>query len=148
MAETTRTTEAFDTMTAKSIETMTLWAETSQKVLREMVELGAVGAREWVRLYADLSRTGLDALKEGQAWMLRWQTGWREAAADPAGWYQRAMNDSVQGTQQAFRLAEEGAQAMTRAAERLQASTEQAGKGIQETVAGAVTRMKEIYAAP
>jgi hypothetical protein len=113
--------------------------------MREFVELGSVGAKEWARLYADLSRAGLEAMKEGQAWLLRWQASWREAAVDPAGWCQRVMQDSVSGTQQVFRLAEESAQAVSRAAERMQATTEQAGKGNQETVAGAVSRMKEIY---
>jgi hypothetical protein len=146
MQEATRIPEVFNQFATKSIEAMGVWAETNQRVMRELVELGAVGAKEWARLYADLSRAGLEALKEGQSWWLRWQAGWREATTDPAGWYQRFMQDSVSGTQQVFRLAEESAQAVSRAAERMQATTEQAGKGIQETFAGAVSRMKEIYA--
>ena len=40
-----------------------------------------------------------------------------------------------------------GAQSVTRTAERLQTSTEQAGKGIQESFTEAVTRLKDVYAA-
>ncbi len=144
--ETTRVQEAFNQFAGKSIEAMGVWAETNHRVMRELVELGSVAAKEWARLYADLSRAGLDAVKESQTWLLRWQAGWREAATDPTGWCQRVMQDTVSGTQQVFRLAEESAQAVSRAAERMQATTEQAGKGIQETFAGAVSRMKEIYA--
>ena len=37
------------------------------------------------------------------------------------------------------------AQAITRSAERIQASAEQAGKGIQETYAAVVEKMKGVY---
>ena len=37
------------------------------------------------------------------------------------------------------------AQAITRSAERLQTSAEQAGKGIQETYAAVVEKMKGVY---
>src|SRR5207245_11279037 len=128
-----------------TIEGMAVWAEANRRVLRELVELGSTTAKESVRLYGDPQRAGLESLREGQAWTLRWQGGWKDAS-DPAAWYQKLMAEGVSGTQQAFRLAEESAQAVTRAAERVQATTEQAGKGIQETYAGAVSKMKEIYA--
>jgi len=146
MTDVTKGQELLTQLAGKTIETMALWAEANQRVLRELVELGSTTAKEGVRLYGDLQRAGLESLRETQGWALRWQAGWKDAG-DPAAWYQKVMADSVSGTQQAFRLAEESAQAMTRAAERVQATTEQAGKGIQETYAGAVSKMKEIYAA-
>ena len=42
-------------------------------------------------------------------------------------------------------MMETNAQTVTRSAERLQASAEQAGKGIQETFGAVVTRMKDVY---
>ena len=146
MTDVTRGQELLTQFAGKTIETMALWAEANQRVLRELVELGSTTAKESVRLYGDLQRAGLESLREAQGWALRWQAGWKDAS-DPAAWYQKLMADGVSGTQQAFRLAEESAQAMTRAAERVQATTEQAGKGIQETYAGAVSKMKEIYTA-
>jgi hypothetical protein len=44
-------------------------------------------------------------------------------------------------------MLEGNAQSVTRTAERLQTSTEQAGKGIQESFTEAVTRLKDVYAA-
>ena len=145
MTDVTKAQELFVQLAGKTIEAMALWAEANQRVLRELVELGSTTAKESVRLYGDLQRAGLESLREGQSWTMRWQGGWKDAS-DPVAWYQKLMADGVNGTQQAFRLAEESAQAVTRAAERVQATTEQAGKGIQETYTTVVAKMKDVYA--
>lgn len=145
MDDKARAQELCSQFAGKAIETMTVWAETNQRVLRELVELGAGTAKESMRLYSELSRNALDAMRESQAAALRWQAGWGEAGADPAAWYQKTLGESVGSTQQVVRRAEENAQVLTRSAERLQATVEQAGKGIQESLAGAVSKLKEIY---
>jgi hypothetical protein len=86
MTEATKTQELF-------VETLALWSEAGRRVLAEVVELGAATARENLKLYGELQRSAIDALRQGQA------------------------------------------------------TAEQAGRHIQETLAGTVTKMKEIYAA-
>ena len=142
----TKAREMFGQITAKTIETMALWTETNQRVIRDLVELGANTAKEGVRFYSDLSRSTLDAFKDGGDTMSRWQMSWREACSDPAVWYQKAVSESVSGAQRSVKLAEEGAQAWSRAAERVQTNLAEAGKGIQDTLVGAVSKMKEMYA--
>jgi hypothetical protein len=138
--------EMLNQVAGKGLEAMSLWAETNQRVLRELVELGTGTAKESIRLYAELQKSAMDAVRDGQSAALRWQATWTEMASDPGAWYRKAMAESVTGAQHAFRMAEEGATAVTRAAERMQAATEAAGKGIQDTCAGAAAKMKEIYA--
>jgi hypothetical protein len=139
--------EVFGQMAGKTIETMSVWADANQRVIRELVELSSGTAQEGLRLYTEIQRSALEAVRESQGTAARWQSAWKEPVADPAAWYQKAVAESVSGAQRAFRFFEESGQAMTRSAERLQATTEQASKGIQETLAGSVTRMKEIHAA-
>ncbi len=147
MQDAVKAQEQFSQFAGKTIETMTVWAETNQRLLRELVELGTGVAREGLHLYSELSRSALEAMKQGQAGALRWQATWHEAQTDPGAWYHKAVGESVQCAQQTVRRAEENAQVWTRAAERLQVTTEQAGRNIQESLAGAVSRLKEIYAA-
>jgi len=139
--------ELFAQGTGKVVETITLWADANQRVLREVAELSAATAKEGVRLYAELQQSGIEAVREAQAISLRWHATWHEAPRDPVAWYQRAMTDSVEHGQKWFRMLEGNAQAMTRSAERLQTSAEQAGKGIQESFSEAVTKLKDVYAA-
>lgn len=139
--------DVFNQLAAKTIDTMTVWAETNQRVLRELVDLSAGAAKESVRLYAELSRSAIETLRESQAGALRWQSSWKDTGSDPAACYQKAMTEGVQYAQQAARRVEENVQVLTRSAERLQAGTEQAGRGIQESLAGAASKLKDIYTA-
>jgi hypothetical protein len=133
--------------TGKAVETLTVWADANQRVLRELAELSAATAKESVRLYAELQQSAIEAMREAQATALRWQATLQEAPKDPMSWYQRALTDGVENTQKAFRMLEGNAQAVTKSAERLQTTAEQAGKGIQETFSAVVTKMKDVYAA-
>jgi hypothetical protein len=141
----TRAAEMFGELSGKTVETMTAWAEANQRVLRELVDLSVGAAKEGVRLYSELQQGAIEATRDTQASALRWQGGWSEAPKDPIQWYQKAIVESVDHAQKFFRMLEGNAQAVTRSAERLQTSAEQAGKGIQETFEATVTRVKDAY---
>ena len=145
MEDTLKAQELYRQFAGKTMETMSLWAEANQLVLRDVVGLGASTAQEGAELYAELSRMAIDAMREGQAATLRWQSSWAEIAADPAAWYQKTLADGVTGAQQAFRRFEESTQALTRTAERMQARAEQAGRTVQDTVVATAAKVKEKY---
>jgi hypothetical protein len=147
MHDTKKAQELFTQGSGKAVETMTLWADANQRLLRELAELSATTAKEGVRLYAELQQSGIEAMRDAQATALRWQATWQEAPRDPLAWYQRALTDGVENTQKWFRILEGNAQAVSRTAERLQTTAEQAGKGIQESFSETVTKMKDVYAA-
>ena len=146
MIDEKKTQELFGQVTGKAVETMTVWADANQRVLREVVEFGAASAKESVRLYAELQQSMIEALKDSQAAALRWQAAWQNGAKDPVQFYQKTVADSVDGAQKVFKILETGAQAVTRSAERLQTSAEQAGKGIQESYTAVVAKLKDVYA--
>jgi gas vesicle protein len=147
MQDAKKTQELFTQGTGKAMETMTLWADANQRVMRELAELSAATAKESVRLYAEMQQAYIEALRDAQAATLRWQSNWQDAPRDPLAWYQRALTDGVENTQKWFRILEGNAQAMTRTAERMQTTAEQAGKGIQQSFSETVTKLKEVYAA-
>jgi hypothetical protein len=147
MHDAKKTQEMFAQGSGKAVDTLTVWADANQRIMKELAELSAATAKEGVRLYAELQQGGLEAMREAQGTALRWQTMWQETPRDPMAWYHRALADGVEQTQKWFRLMEGSAQAMTRTAERLQTTAEQTGKGIQDSFSEAVTKMKEVYAA-
>ncbi len=137
--------EVFSQVTAKAVEVFSIWADANQKVLRELVDLSASTAREGVRLYAELQSSAVEALKEGQTFLLRRQSDMQDAPKDPFNCYQKNVLESVEGAQKAFKLFEGNAQAMTRSAERLQVTAEQAAKEIQATFAQLAGKVKSVY---
>jgi hypothetical protein len=137
--------EMFGQLTGKVVETMTVWADTNQRVLRELVELSTATAKEGVKLCGELQQGAIETLRSSQAAAARWQGEWSDGAKDPAQLYQKALMTGVDGVEKAFKLMEGQAQAITRSAERLQTSAEQVGKGIQETYTALVEKMKDVY---
>jgi methyl-accepting chemotaxis protein len=142
-----RAQEIFTQSAGKAVETMSVWADANQRVLRELAELSAATAKESVRLYGELAQSLVQAFGEFQTQTLRWQATWQDGARDPFGFYQKALTETVDHAQKAFRVIETNAQAVTKSAERLSSTAEQAGKGIQETFSGVVSKMREVYAA-
>ena len=138
--------DVFADMASKAVETMSLWADVSQKILRELVDLSASTAKEGVRLYADLQASAVEALRDGQSRLRQRPLSFDEIARDPVGFYHRAVADSVESAQRAFRAVEGNAQAVSRSAERLQATAEQASTEIQASVTQLAGRLQQLYA--
>src|SRR5437867_3091822 len=136
--------EMFAQMTGRAVEAFSMFAEANQKIMRDLVDLSASTAKEGVRLYAELSSSAVEALKEGQSCLLRRQGELQEVSRDPFSVYQKGVLESVEGAQKAFKMLETNAQAMTRSAERLQVTAEQTGKEIQATFAQVAGKVKTL----
>jgi hypothetical protein len=146
MNTTTQANELFSQMTGRAVEAFSVFAEANQKIMRDLVDLSASTAKEGVRLYAELSSSAVEALKESQSYLLRRQSELQEAPRDPLSVYQKGVLESVEGAQKAFKILESNAQAMTRSAERLQVTAEQTGKDIQATFAQVASKVKSLSA--
>ena len=145
MDEARKAEEMFGQLAGRMVETMSAWADANQRVLRELVELSTATAKEGVRLCGELQQGAIESLRSSQAAATRWQSAWTDGPKDPAQLYQKALLSGVDGVEKAVKLMEGQAQAITRSAERIQTSAEQAGKGIQETYAAVVEKMKGVY---
>ena len=138
--------ELLSQVTGRAVEAFSLWADANQKILRELVDLSATTAKEGVRLYAEIQSSAVEAVKEGQSYLLRRQREPPDATRDPVTFYQNGVVESVEGTQRGFRLLETTAQAVTRSSERLQMRAAQAGTEIQAAVVQLAGKMKSLYA--
>jgi len=130
MTNATQANELMSQFTGRAVEAFSLWADANQTILRELVDLSASTAKEGVRLYAEIQSSAVEAVKEGQSYLLRRQ----------------GSLESVESTQQTFKRFEDTAAAMTRSAERLQATAEQTGREIHATFAQLAGKMKSLYA--
>jgi hypothetical protein len=137
--------EFFAEMQGKALEAFSVLADMNHRVLQGLVGLSAAAAKEGLRTYAEIQSATVEAARASQ----QQPSGLDPAEAarqDPFALYQRGLLTLVEGTQKAFRLVEANAQVVTRTAERIQVSAEQAGQEIQETLATSANRLKEIYA--
>ena len=141
--------EVFAEMQGKAMEAFAAFAQTNQRVLQGFVDLSVATTKEGMRAYAELQSAAVEAARGAQPAapaLYPSFTTIEELQSDPFSWYQKGLLTAVDGTQKWFRFLDANAQAVTRSAERLQASTERTGKEIQEALTSYMTRMKEIYA--
>ena len=137
--------EQLGQLAGKSTEALALWADATQKVFRELVDLFSVTAKEGVRLYSELQSGAVEAVRERQAAWLRGQRDPGQAWKDPVAWYQQTLVEGIEATQQSFKLLEGNAQAITRSAGRLQTTAEPVAKEIQEAYVELGSRLKTLY---
>ena len=64
MEGTRKAQEAFTQSTGKAVETLSVWADANQRMLKEWVELTSGAAREGLRLYGELQVKTLEGMKE------------------------------------------------------------------------------------
>jgi hypothetical protein len=136
--------EFFAEMQGKALEAFSVLADMNHRVLQGLVGFSASTAKEGLRTYAELQSATVEAARAPHS-----PVGPETIEAlrqNPFAWYQKSLLTLVEGTQKAFHLVEANAQVVTRTAERVQASAEQTGQEIQETLTASVNRLKEIYA--
>jgi len=136
--------EFFTSMQGKALEAFSVVAEMNHRVLQGLVGLSAATAREGLRACADLQSATVESVRTAQSPMT--PEALEALRANPFAWYQKSLLAMVEATQKAFHFVEANAQVVTRSAERLQASTDQTGREIQEALTTSVGRIKEIYA--
>jgi hypothetical protein len=136
--------EFFAEMQGKALEAFSVLADMNHRVLQGLVGLSASTAKETLRTYADLQTATVEAVRAPHAPV--GPEAFEALRHNPFAWYQKSLLGLVEGTQKSFRLVEANAQVVTRIAERVQASAEQTGQEIQETLTTSVNRLKEIYA--
>src|SRR3989442_6069395 len=95
MEGTEKAQEAFTQSCGKAVETLGVWADANQRVLRELAELSAVPVQERLRLYGEVHQKLVHALHDAHALTLRWQSGWPDPPKDPMGSEQPGLSAKV-----------------------------------------------------
>jgi methyl-accepting chemotaxis protein len=145
MKITSETQELFGQFSNKAVEALALWTDANQKIVQELADLSAHTLKEGVQFYGKLQASALEAAKEGQGYWFRRQGDFGDWQKDPFACYQKSLVEGIQEAQKAFKLVEGNAQAVTLAAEQLQATSQKAAKEIQQTFSALATDLKVLY---
>lgn len=125
-------------------QTIGLWADVNQKVVRDLMEVSTNTMRESARLVMHLQETQLDAARELQSAVWRSWLTWPQAFSDPLRWYQQIGEESVDGVQRLVRLGRRSMEGLGQTVDRLEGSAEQAARSLDGTFKEAASRMHEI----
>jgi hypothetical protein len=131
------TTRAAAQAATAGIETMGVWADANQQLTAQLVGLSAEATKEATRVYAQLQQSSLDMWRASQDDAFRWQTLWLQ-------WSQQAFGESLKNAHRASRLLNESLSVVTESLERLQTTTEQTGREMQDVFSGTAGKIQEI----
>jgi hypothetical protein len=125
--------------TARDFEQSTMLAGdaaigVTQRVIGDVTEWSIGAAKENARLMAEMQMTAVDAFRESQAAVLRWQTLWPQALTDPLHAYQRAFVETFDATQRTLALMGTNARVVVQSIDRLQVVAMDAGRRLRETL--------------
>ncbi len=125
---------AFGLFASRAFDGMEAWADANQEILKASVDFTTSAAAEGLRLFSGIQASTIEAAKAGRDyWLgrLNEAEGWQK---DPLAWYHKAAIDGLEETTRAVARAQENAGAVTRSAEKLQATVELTAEKIQQTM--------------
>ena len=131
-------------LTELGAQTVGLWADVNQKVVRDLMEVSTNTMREGARLAMSLQETQLDAARELQSAAWRWLLTWPQAFSDPMRWYRQIGEEGVDGVQRLVRLGRRSMEGLGQTVERLEGSAEQAARSLDGTFKEAASRLRDI----
>lgn len=141
MRETAKT---FDQLANKGTHASAVLTEANQRVMSEFIGLSMETMQESARLFRQFQHSTIDIIRESQAAALRCQTVWPQVFTDPLRWYQTVWQEGMESARKAFGVVNGTSEAVTDSVGRLQASTQQAGTKIEQTLSTAASRIKDL----
>ena len=133
------------TCTRNAIEALHLYADTNLKILRGLMDFSANLAKESVSLYAELQSHNIEVLQAGQSSVLRRLSELPEASKDPAGFYQKSLQEFTESGEKIFKLLQGNAQALMRSSEHYWVMSQQTGTKVQESCNELAEKIKVLY---
>jgi hypothetical protein len=130
-------------MAGVAADTVGLWMQVNERVMRELTELSTNAAQQSARLMTDIQQANIQTLQELQAEGFRLASMWPEAFRDPVHYYQRVCEEGLDGINRTLGLGQRSGEAITQSFERMQSAAQETTRGLQETFRDAGRRMQE-----
>jgi hypothetical protein len=145
---TTNTTQAVPEpladMQAKTFDAVQAYAQASQRVLGQIIDLSSAAAREVTRVYAELQSAAIDAARTTPG-LLALPATPVDLVQDPFKAYREGAAAMSAAPQRLAKYLESNAEIVTQGVQRFQASAERSAREISEAVTAYFDRLGEIY---
>ena len=138
----TASTELFSASTNRGLDTLSLWAEVSQKVAQQLLDLSASSAKEGLRLLTEVQAANIDAARGNLGFVTDRANAVEELQRSPVDWYRTSVLSGVEHAKRNAKVLEGNAQAVARYAESLQSTAATAANSIAEAFETVAERVR------
>ncbi len=129
----------------KAFEVWSAYADANLKVTRQLTDFAANAAKESVSLYAELQSANVEALQEGQAYVMKRLSDMPEEMKNPQDACQKAMNEFGSSAEKFSKLVQSNTHAVMRSTEQYCLTAQQTGNGIKDTYTQAYGKLAALY---
>jgi hypothetical protein len=129
---------------SKTLDAVEAYAQASQRVLGQIIDLSSTAARETMRVYAELQSAAIDAARTAPGLMALPSVP-ADVAQDPFKAYRESAAAMSAGPQRLAKFLEGNAEIVTKSAQRFQTSAERSAREIGDAVTAYFDRLGEIY---
>lgn len=129
----------------KVFEVGSAYGEANLKVTRQLTDFAANAAKENVSIYAELQSANVEALQEGQSYVMKYISDMPEKMKDPKDAYQKAMKEFGNSAEKFNKLMQSNTHAIMRSAEQYWLTAQQTGNGIRDTYTQAYEKLASLY---
>ncbi len=129
----------------KVFEVWSAYTDANLKATRQLTDFAANATKESVSLYAELQAANVEALQEGQAYVMKRINDLPQEMQNPKDAYQKAMQEFGTSTEKFGKLVQSNSHAVMRSAEQYCLTAQQTGNGIRDTYTKAYEKLVSLY---
>lgn len=131
--------------TNKTFEAWNLYTDASLKITKQLTDFTANAAKENVSLYAELQTANLEAIQEGQTYMMKCLSEMPQDMKNPGDAYKAGMDELATTTEKVSKLVQSNTQAIMRSGEQCWLNAQKVGTGIQDTCTQLQEKLTALY---
>jgi hypothetical protein len=129
----------------KTFEAWSLYTDASLKITKQLTDFTANAAKEHVSLFAELQTANLEAIQEGQAYVMKRLSELPQDMKNPGDAYKASMDELATSTEKVSKLVQSNSQAVLRSSEQYWLTAQKTGTGIKDTCTQLQEKLTTLY---
>ncbi len=130
---------------AKTFEAWSWYTEANLKATKQMMDFTANVTKEGVSLCAELQTANLEAMQEGQAYMMKRMGDMPTEMTNSSDAYKKSMDEFASSVEKVNKLYQSNAQAMLRSSEQYWLTAQKTGTGIRDHYTQLQEKLTALY---
>lgn len=130
---------------SKAFEAWGLYAEANLKTTKQLIDFTANATKEGVSLCAELQTSNLEAIQEGQSYVMKRFSTLPQEVKNPGDAYKAGMDELATSAEKVNKLFQSNTQAVLRSSEQYWLTAQKTGTGIKDTYTQLHEKLTALY---
>ena len=134
-----------ETWANKAFEAWSVYIDANLKVTKQLTDFTANVTKEGVSLYAELQTANLEAVQEGQTYVMKRLSEMPQEMKNPSDAFKTSMDELATSTEKVNKLFQSNTQAVLRSSEQYWLTAQKTGTEIKDTCTQMQEKLTALY---